>query len=165
MTPADYSGTPQRIREVADIARAFGLDAMIEFTRGSTHIATLSTALAMIREADHPSMHPMLDFFHFTSGLSKLADLDLLRPGELRHAHFQDLLAGPRELIDNDSRLIPGDGVAPVVAILRKLDDLGYEGALSVELFRREFVQGDPYEVATEIREKCEAVMAEAGVL
>jgi len=40
-----------------------------------------------------------------------------------------------------------------------------YEGTLSVELFRAELVGGDPFEVATEIRRKCEAVMREAGVL
>ena len=96
---------------------------------------------------------------------SKLQDLDLLEPGELAHAHFQDLLDAPRELTDNSYRIIPGDGIAPVVAILRKLAEKRYTGALSVELFRPEYVNGDPFEVATEIRRKCEAVMQEAGVL
>ena len=110
-------------------------------------------------------MRPMLDFFHFWSGLSKFEDLDLLAPGELAHAHFQDLLDTPRELINNDSRLIPGDGIAPVVRILQKLAEKEYTGALSVELFTAEYVQGDPFAVAAEIREKCEVVMSEAGVL
>ena len=70
----------------------------------------------------------------------------------------------PRELVDNDARLIPGDGIAPVTGIIQKLVEKGYNGALSVELFRAEFQQGDPFEVALEIREKCEAVMSEAGV-
>jgi 4-hydroxyphenylpyruvate dioxygenase len=107
----------------------------------------------------------MLDFFHFWSGLSKLGDLDLLEPGERAHAHFQDVLDVPRELIDNDARLVPGDGIAPVVQILRALADKGYAGDLSVELFRAEIVGGDPFVVASEIRRKCEAVMSEAGVL
>ena len=89
----------------------------------------------------------------------------LLEPGELQHAHFQDLAAGPRELINNDSRIIPSDGVAPVERIIRTLEEKGYEGALSVELFRADFVQADPFDMATEIRSKCEAVMREAGVL
>ena len=107
----------------------------------------------------------MLDFFHFWSGLGKFEDLDLLEPGELAHAHFQDLLEGPRELIDNDSRIIPGDGIAPVERILRKLAQKEFTGALSVELFRAEYVEGDPFAVATEIRGKCEPVMQQAGVL
>lgn len=165
VTRADFDATPVCIREVGDIARGFELTAMIEFARTSTHLATLPSTLQVIRTAGHPSVRPMLDFFHFYSGLSKLEDLDLLQPGELAHVHFQDLLAGPRELIDNDSRLIPGDGIAPVAAMLRKLAAKGYAGPLSVELFRAEFVNGDPATVAAQIRAKCEAVMRDAGVL
>ena len=164
VTAEEFRGTPASIREAGEIASAHGLTAMIEFTRTSTHIATLTTALSMIREANHPNVRPMLDFFHFFSGLSRTEDLDLLRPGELAHTHFQDLAEGLREAIDNDSRLIPGDGIAPVVPTLRALADVGYSGVLSVELFRAEYVNGDPYEVASEIRRKCEAVMSEARV-
>ena len=165
VTPEDFAATPDCIRETGEIAREYNLTAMIEFLRTSSHLATLTSALQVIREAAHPNVRPMLDFFHFWSGLSKFEDLDLLEPGELAHAHFQDLLDGPRELINNDSRLIPGDGIAPVVRILRKLAEKEYDGALSVELFRAELVRGDPFQVATEIRRKCEAVMREAQVL
>ena len=161
----DFAATPDCIRETGEIAREYNLTAMIEFIRTSTHLATLTSSLKVIREAAHPNVRPMLDFFHFWSGLSKLQDLDLLQPGELAHAHFQDLLDTPRELIDNDSRLIPGDGIAPVVRIIQKLAEKQYAGALSVELFRAELVQGDPFQVATEIRRKCEAVMRQAQVL
>jgi sugar phosphate isomerase/epimerase len=164
VTSEDFAATPACIREVGDIARGFGLVAMIEFARTSTHLATLASTLEVIRAAAHPAVKPMLDFFHFYSGLSKLEDLDLLEPGELAHVHFQDLLAGPRELIDNNWRLIPGDGIAPVVPMLRKLAEKGYSGPLSVELFRAELVNGDPYAVAAEIRSKCEAVMRAARV-
>ena len=61
--------------------------------------------------------------------------------------------------------LIPGDGIAPVVRILQKLAEKEYDGALSVELFRSEWVRGDPFAVASEIRPKCEAVMRQAQVL
>ncbi|MQG67214.1 MAG: sugar phosphate isomerase/epimerase [SAR202 cluster bacterium] len=165
MTADDFAATPDAIREAGGIAGEFNLTAMIEFLRTSTHLATLTSALSMIRAAAHPNVRPMLDFFHFWSGLSKFEDLDLLEPGELAHAHFQDLLDTPRELINNDSRLIPGDGIAPVVRIIEKLVEKRYTGALSVELFRAEYVRGDPFEVGTEIREKCEAVMRQAGVL
>jgi sugar phosphate isomerase/epimerase len=165
VTAEDFAATPDCIRETAEIAKEYNLTAMIEFTRTSTHLATLTSTLKVIREAAHPNMRPMLDFFHFWSGLSKFEDLDLLQPGELAHVHFQDLLDTPRELIDNNSRLIPGDGIAPVVPILRKLAEKQYTGALSVELFRPEFVSGDPFQVASEIRRKCEAVMRQAQVL
>ena len=165
VTAEDFAATPDCIREVGEITSEYGLTCMIEFTRNSTHLSTLSSSLEVIRAADHPNVRPMMDFFHFWSGMGKFEDLDLLRPGELAHAHFQDLLDAPRELTNNSYRLIPGDGIAPLVRILRKLAEKEYDGALSVELFLPELTGGDPYEVATEIRSKCEAVMREADVL
>jgi len=165
ITADDYKTVPDAIREAGDVAKQFNLIAMIEFARSSKLIATLTTSLKMIREAGHPSVHPMLDCYHFWSGMGKLEDLDMLKPGELAHVHFQDTPDIPRELFDQRSRLIPGDGVTPLVAILKKLASKGYDGALSVELFITELQQGDPFEVATQIRTKCEKVMREAGVL
>jgi sugar phosphate isomerase/epimerase len=49
--------------------------------------------------------------------------------------------------------------------MLRKLADKGYAGPLSVELFLPRFQMGDPYEIAREIRQKCEAVMRRTTVL
>jgi sugar phosphate isomerase/epimerase len=165
VTPEDYKGAPDCIREFGEAAKQRNLTAMIEFARNSTFIATLTTSLKLIREAAHPNVRPMLDCYHFWSGLGKFEDLDLLKPGELAHVHFQDVPDMPRELLDNTTRIIPGDGVSPLVKILRKLGDKGYSGALSVELFLPEFQQGDPYEVAKRIREKSEAVMRQAKVL
>ena len=142
VTADDYAATPAAIHEVGEITAEYGLTAMAEFTRTSTHLATLPTTLRMIRDAGHSRVKPMLDFFHFWSGLNKFEDLDMLEPGELQHAHLQDLAAGPRELINNDSRIIPGDGIAPVERIMRKLASLNYTGALSVELFSRRYRAG-----------------------
>jgi 2-keto-myo-inositol isomerase len=161
----DYKTAPDAIREAGDVAKQFNLTGMIEFARSSTMIATLTTSLKLIREAGHPSVRPMLDCYHFWSGLGKFEDLDMLKPGELAHVHFQDTPDIPRELFAQNTRLIPGDGIAPLERILRKLAEKGYDGALSVELFLPELQQGDPFEVATQIRTKCEAVMKKAGVL
>jgi 2-keto-myo-inositol isomerase len=165
ITADDFTATPGCIREAGDIARQFNLTSMIEFARTSTHLSTLRSTLGVIREAGHANVRPMLDFFHFWSGMSKFEDLDLIQPGEIAHVHFQDILDTPRELIDNNGRVIPGDGSAPIVAILRKLVEKQYSGPLSVELFLMELQQGDPFDVASRIKQKAEAVMRQAGVL
>jgi len=161
----DYKTCPDAIREAGDVCKQFNLTGMIEFARSSTLIATLSTSLKLIREAAHPNVHPMLDFYHFWSGMGKFEDLDMLKPGELAHVHFNDTPDIPRELFAQATRVIPGDGIAPLVRMLRKLAEKGYDGALSVELFLPELQGGDPQEVGTQIRTKCEKVMREAGVL
>ena len=165
VTADTYKGTPAAISEGGDVAKSFGLTAMIEYAHTSTHLASLPTALKMIREANHPNVKPMLDFFHTWAGRSKLEDLDMLQPGELAHVHFQDILDTPREIIDNNGRVIPGDGNAPVVKILQKLKEKQYSGALSVELFLARLTGGDAQAVGAEIKQKCETVMKAAGVL
>ena len=165
VTAEDYKGSVDLIRAAGDVARQYRLTAMIEFLRNSTFISTLTTALKLIREAAHPNVRPMLDCYHFWSGLGKFEDLDLLRDGEIAHVHFQDVPDMPRELLDSTTRIIPGDGVAPLVRILKKLEEKGYSGVLSVELFLPEFQEGDPYAVARRIREKAEGVMHQAGVI
>ena len=158
-TADDYKRGVENLREAGDIAKRFGLTVMLEFMRGSTFIGTLPTALNTVREAAHPNVKPMLDFYHFWAGLSKFEDLELIRPGELHHVHFQDVPKIPREMLDNRTREIPGDGVSPLAKILRVVAAKGYTGPLSVELFYQRFQDGDPFAVAKEIRGKCEAVL------
>jgi 2-keto-myo-inositol isomerase len=164
-TEEDYKRGVANMRENGDIAKQFGMVVMAEAVRTSTFIGTLPTMLKMMREAAHPNVAPLLDFYHFWSGLNKLEDLDQIRQGEIGHVHFQDVPDMPRELLDNTTRIIPGDGVAPLNRMLRTLADKGYSGPLSVELFLPRFQQGDPYEVAREIRQKAEAVMRRARVM
>lgn len=160
----DYRVGVQNMREVGEIAKHFRMTTMVEFVRTSSFISTLTTLLKMTRAAAHSNLRPMLDCYHFWSGLSKFEDLDLIRPGELAHVHFQDVPDMPRELLDNTTRVIPGDGISPLERILRKLSEKEYSGPLSVELFLPQFQQADPYELARRIRERAEPLMRQAGV-
>ena len=164
-TRDDYKTGADNMREVGEIAKQFGMTAMAEAVRSSTFISTLTTLLGMTRAAAHPNVAPLLDIYHFWSGLNKLADLDLIRPREIGHVHFQDVPDIPRELLGQTTRFIPGDGIAPLTQILRKLAAKEYAGPLSVELFLPELQQGDPFEVARVIRRKAETVMRQAHVM
>jgi 2-keto-myo-inositol isomerase len=165
ITMDDYKACPQNMYEAADVAKQFNMSLRIEFLRTSPFISTLPTILQMTRAAAHPSLSPLLDCYHFWSGLSKLEDLDLIRVNEIGHVHFQDVPDIPREMLDSTTRFVPGDGISPLTRILRKLADKGYAGPLSVELFLPKFQQGDPFEVAREIRQKAETVMRQAKVV
>jgi len=164
-TTDDYARGAENLHEVGDIVKPLGITAMLEFMRGSTFIGTLPTALQTTREAAHPNVRPMLDCYHFWAGLSKFEDLDLIHDGEIHHVHFQDVPGIRRELLDNGTREIPGDGVSPLAGILRKLVEKNYRGALSVELFYPHLQKGDPFEVATRIRRRTEPILQHAGVL
>jgi 2-keto-myo-inositol isomerase len=165
VTLDDYKAGVDNMREAGEVGKQFNMSLRVEFVRTSSFISTLTTLLAMTRAAAHPNLAPMFDCYHFWSGLNKFEDLDLIRPSEIGHVHFQDVPDMPRELLDNTTRIIPGDGVSPLIRILRKLADKGYAGPLSVELFLPKFQQGDPFEVAREIRQKAESVMHQARVM
>lgn len=163
-TADDYVRCLDNIRQTADVAREFRLKVAAEFVRNSTFMASLPTALRLQRQAAHPHFGILFDCYHFWSGPSKLEDLDLIRPGEIIHAHLNDTPDLPRELLDQQSRVIPGDGVAPLSRILEKLANAGYAGAISVELFLPKFQEADPFTLANEIRLKCDRVFKQAGM-
>ena len=163
--PDQYERVAENMRELGDIAKGFNMMMSVEFVRASPYMSTLLTAIKVTRQAAHPNFGMMFDFYHFWSGHNRLEDMDQIRPGEIQHVHFQDVPDQPRETLDNNTRVIPGDGVSPIVPILKKLREKGYNGPLSVELFLPQFRDGDPYAIAREIRQKCEPLMRRAGVL
>jgi sugar phosphate isomerase/epimerase len=165
-TPDAYKQSVDNVREFGEIGKQHGLVMMVEFVRQSPYASTLTTLLPIMRAAAHPNTGIVFDFYHFWSGLNKLADVDLLRPGDVAHVHFQDVPDIQRELFDGTTRAIPGDGVSPLLAILDALSNkAAYAGPLSVELFAQRFQEGDPTEIAREIKTKAEAVMRRAKVL
>ena len=163
-TPDDYARSPENIRRVAEVAQQFHLKVAAEFVRSSTFLASLPTALRLHRAAAHPNFGILFDCYHFWSGPSKMEDLELIRPGEVIHAHLNDTPEMPRELLDLQSRVVPGDGVAPLDRILRKLVQQGYAGPISVELFLPKYQQADPFELAKEIKLKSESIFKRARV-
>ena len=164
-TRDDFNRGADNLREVGEIVKQYGVVAMPEFMRGSTFLGTLPTSLKVTRAAAHPNVKPMLDCYHFWAGLSKFEDLELIQPGEIHHVHFQDVPEMPREMLDSTTREIPGNGVSPLVRILQALKKKGYTGPLSVEVFYPKYQQGDPEQVAAEIRRKAEPIMKQAGVV
>jgi sugar phosphate isomerase/epimerase len=155
-TADDYKAAVANMREAGEVASQFLLTLMVEFNRSSPFISTLPTSLRLVREAAHPNVKPMLDFYHFWAGLSKFEDLELIRPGEIHHVHFQDVPDMPREQLDNTTREIPGLGVAPIARMIDVLRAKGYAGPMAVELFYPKYQTADPYDVARAIRDKAE---------
>lgn len=155
----DYKRGLDNIRRVAEVAREFKLKVAAEFVRNSTYMGALPTALRLKREAAHPNFGILFDCYHFWSGPSKMEDLDLIQPGDIIHVHINDTPPITRELLDLRTRVIPGDGIAPLAAILRRLRDRGYAGPATVELFLPEYQQADPFQLAAEIKRKTEPLL------
>ena len=78
----------------------------------------------------------------------------------LKVLHINDYPAKPErpEIVDAN-RVYPGDGVAPLKTLLCDLRRLGFRGALSLELFNRDYWQQDAMVVARTGLEKVKAVV------
>jgi sugar phosphate isomerase/epimerase len=163
-TLEDYARGVENARRVAEVARGFSLRVGAEFVRNSTYLAALPTALRLQRETAHPNFGIIFDCYHFWTGPSRMEDMEQIRPGEIVHAHLNDTPEGPRELLDLQTRVAPGEGVAPLAAILKKLVERGYAGPISVELFLKKYQDADPYQLGLEIRKRAEALFRKAGV-
>jgi 2-keto-myo-inositol isomerase len=141
----DHEVAAARLVSLATLAARYGVRIALEFIAGSRLLGSLPTALSVIRKAAQPNVGLCLDTFHFFAGVSKLEDLDELRPGEVEHVHFHDVPAAvPRELLVDADRVVPGTGVIPLARVVTALRRIGYAGALSVELFDPAVQKGDP---------------------
>jgi 2-keto-myo-inositol isomerase len=118
------------------------------------------TALVAV-EAGHPKACVLADVYHLHKGGSGFGGLHLLGPSALQIFHMNDYPADPpRERISDSDRVYPGDGIAPLKAMLRDLRKLGFQGVLSLELFNREYWKQDALNVARTGLEKMRAVVA-----
>ena len=81
----------------------------------------------------------------------------------LRKSVFNDYPAEPpREKLQDHHRVYPGDGIAPLGQLFRDLRDIGYAGAISIELFNRDYWKQEPALVAQTALRKTQAVMRKA---
>ncbi len=158
-TIADYDEVRRNLIAAADIARPHNVTLMVEFTRASTLVNNLRTALWVVRGANHPNLAVMLDTFHFWSGMSKFEDLDRLENGELHHLHFEDTPDMPPLEVMQRERAFPGEGIAPLGRIVEVLKRKGYAGPASLEMFDQETRGMDPYDQAMKARETIEPLI------
>ena len=143
--PDDHAVAAERLVSVAELAAKYRVRIALEFIARSRLLGSLSTALQVTRQAAQRNVGLCLDTFHFYAGVSKLEDLDELRPGEVEHVHFHDVpRAVPRELLVDADRIPPGMGVIPLTKVVDALRRIGYAGALSVELFDPVVQKSDP---------------------
>jgi sugar phosphate isomerase/epimerase len=68
----------------------------------------------------------------------------------------------PRSEIKDEHRVYPGDGIAPLRQILQTMIENGFNGALSLELFNREYWAQDPNVVAATGLAKMKSAVANA---
>ena len=111
-----------------------------------------------------PNVGLLLDVWHwYHAGASTQ---DIINAGRKRivHVHFSDSPNLPPEQIRDNQRLLPGQGVINLVGFLHALQKIGYNDAVSVEVFGAGLNKMTPEKAARLGYETSEAVFRKAGI-
>ncbi len=119
--------------------------------------------LAFARECG-PNVGLLLDVWHWHHAGATTDDIIKAGKDGIVHVHFNDAPKLPPDQIRDNERLMPGEGVINLVGFLRALQQIGYQDALSVEVFGSGLKDMTPEEGARRALETSRGVMRKAGV-
>ena len=153
----------ERFRALVEVGVKIGVVPQVELWGFSQTLGRLGETAFVAVECGHPRACLLADVYHLHKGGSGFAGLKMLSAEALQVFHMNDYPADPpREKISDAHRVYPGDGVAPLVEMLRDLRGLGFRGMLSLELFNRDYWKQDALAVARTGLEKMKAVVAKS---
>ena len=149
------------LEELAGIASRFGIGLAFEFL-GQTRcsVQTLDLASEIVERVARPNVGLVIDSFHFYAGGSTIESIDAVDPARLFVFHINDAEDLPREALEDRHRLLPGLGILPLEQIVAALRRIGYDRVTSVEIFRPEYWERDPFELARDARAAVAQVLA-----
>jgi len=151
------------LTELCDISAAHDVSLAFEFL-GQTDcsVPTLDLAAEIVREVNRKDLGLVIDSFHFYAGNSTLEMIESLDADLIQIFHINDAEDRPREQLEDRHRLLPGLGILPLRQMISAFRKIGYDKVASVEIFRPEYWERDPFELARDARAATEQVIAEA---
>ncbi len=159
----DLFAAADRFRALMEVGDQTGVIPQLEVWGFSKNLSRLGEVAFVVAECRHPKALLLLDVYHIYKGGSDFTGLSLFSDDSLQVFHINDYPADPPRAEINDShRVYPGDGIAPLPAILNAIGGKGRSVTLSLELFNRDYWKQDPLEVARTGLAKMKASAAKA---
>ncbi len=148
------------LNELADIAGKYNVGLAFEFL-GQTDcsVQTLDLDKKIIEKVNRPNVGLVIDTFHFYAGNSSFEAIETLDPEKLFIFHINDAEDLPKIDLTDAHRLYPGMGILPIKEIKKRFDKIGYDRMVSIEIFRPEYWDADPFEVAKKAKAATERVL------
>ena len=148
------------LRELGRIAGAFNVSLAFEFLgQPDCSVQTLELAYEIITEVSRENVGLVIDSFHFYAGGSSLESIEALNPERLFIFHINDAEDRAREELQDSHRLLPGLGILPLKEIVGALKHIGYDRVASVEIFRPEYWERDPFELASAAHRSTQSII------
>lgn len=114
-----------------------GVTLAIEFNWGP--IKSLPLAAEIARRSGQSNLGVLFDPAHYHCTPTKLEDINAQNVPLIKHVHVDDMNGKPAELSNcNSDRALPGEGVLDLRAIFGAIEQHGYNGYFSIEMFSDE---------------------------
>ncbi len=153
----------ERYRQLLELGDQFGVVPQLEMWGSSKVLSRLSEGLYVAAESGHPKACLLPDVFHIYKSGGNFDALRLVAGRAVHVFHLNDYPdQPPRETIRDTSRVLPGDGVAPLDKVFSILKQNGFCGVLSLELFNPNYWKQDPLVVARTGLQKMKDAVARA---
>ncbi len=148
------------LNELGDIADKYNVSLAFEFL-GQTDcsVQTLDFCSEIVEKVNRENIGNVLDTFHFYAGNSTFEAIDNLKPEKLFIFHINDAENLPKAELTDAQRLYPGEGILPIKEIKARFDKIGYNRMVSIEIFRPEYWNENPFEVARKAKAATERVL------
>jgi 2-keto-myo-inositol isomerase len=149
------------LQGLSDIASDYGIKLAFEFLGfGWCAVRTPRGAQEIIRKTGRDNVGMVVDAAHFYIGGGLLSEIERLDPNSIYAFHLDDVEDTAKEEYTDAARLLPGLGVVPLDEICVRLRGIGYDGPCSIELFRPEYWNWDPLQLAVKAREAAIKVLS-----
>ena len=148
------------LRELASIGERHGVALGFEFLgQKDCSVQTLELANEIVANVNRRNIGLVLDSFHFYTGGSTIKMIDALDSKRLFIFHIDDAENLPLDQLTDAQRLLPGLGILPLQEIIAAFRRIGYDANASVEIFRPDYWERDPFELAREAKAAVEGVL------
>lgn len=129
------------LRQLASQIEDLNVSIALEFN-WSPLVKSLHSAVLVAQQADHPQVGVLFDPAHYYTTVTKFEHLNRDTVRWIKHVHLDDMRDKPGELSNcNSDRVLPGQGVIDLLALVDALERYGYDGFFSIEMFNEDLWQ------------------------
>jgi 2-keto-myo-inositol isomerase len=157
------AGDPQIAAEdlfaLCEVGRQFNVHVAVEYIGGVEQYKGVASALELTRACGHPGAQLLMDVFHTFKGGGTAADFLLPKGGEIGLIHINDVPDGDIPAMNDSHRVLPGEGILPLSKIVDNLKSVGFDGALSVEIFNEAVWALPPEEIAARAKASLDGLL------
>ena len=124
--------------ELAKRIEGLQVNIALEFN-WSPVVKSLQSAALVVNKVQHARVGILFDPAHYYTTVTKFEHLTAETVPLIKHVHLNDMRDKPGELSNcNSDRVLPGQGILDLQAIIVRLEQLGYAGFYSIEMFNEE---------------------------